>query len=192
MQRWAASQEGVAFWIVDDLLGLAPEQPIFAGIVVHQAFGLDDDHRVGLTLAEYREKVDRARVRMGALLPGLASTLKPFGKEAGLLGPHFVWSGPLCGGFLVKGVLQDSYPDKDLWFESESDRPAYESSRGARQDPASGGIRGAELYFTTYDGSGEPPLLTPELLSSKDEPLARAGLLKEARLFVLPHYDQVP
>jgi hypothetical protein len=189
VQQWAASEKGVELWIVDDLCGLAEQQPIFAGIVVHQAFGLDGDHRIGLTPAELASKTADALKRMAPLRSALGALLKPHGAEPGPLGASFVWSGPLCGGFLVKGVFREEYRDEDLWYESEAPIRIFPSSRGARQDEAPGGVLGIDLYHTTYDSSGEPPLLTPDLLASGDERLKHAGLLADARIFVLPHYD---
>ncbi|HZE95550.1 MAG TPA: hypothetical protein VE981_00840 [Planctomycetota bacterium] len=188
-QEWAATEQGVELWIVDDLLGLASEQPIFAGICLRQAYGLENDHRTGLSVAEYESGVREATSRMGELFPALGAALEPYGFQPGPIGPHFVWSGPLCGGFLIKGVFTEEYRDEELWFDNDVPCPVFESSRGARQDPAPGGVRGAELFRAIYDCSDEPPLLTPELLSACDGSLEAAGLLKDARLFVLPHYD---
>ena len=189
VQQWASMQPGAELWIVDDLCGLAEQQPILAGICVQQAFGLDGDHRIGLSPAELVSKTADALKGMAVLQAGLAAALRPHGVEAGPTGAHFVWSGPLCGGFLVKGVFRDEYRDEDLWYESEAPVRIFPSSRGARQDEAPGGVFGVDLYHTTYDSSGEPPLLTPDLLASGDDRLAAAGLLADARIFVLPHYD---
>ncbi len=184
VQRWTKSQPGVELWIVDDLLGLAEKQPIYVGIPLIQAFGLDDDHREGISVPTLEERAAAAGARMTSLLPELSALQTP-----GPIGTFFVWSGPLCGGFLVKGVFRKEYQDEDVWFESEAPCTVYLASRGARQDPADGGILGVDLFHTIYDCSDEPPELTPDLLRSGDDRLAAAGLLKDARLYVLPHYD---
>jgi hypothetical protein len=184
VQGWTKSQPGVELWIVDDLLGLAPQQLIYVGIPIVQAFGLGGDHREGIALDVLEECSAAATARMTILFPELSAVQTP-----GPVGTYFVWSGPLCGGFLVKGVFRDEYKDEDVWYDSEAPCKMFLASRGARQDPAEGGVLGVDLFHTIYDCSDEPPELTAELLRSGDERLAAAGLLKDARIHVLPHYD---
>jgi hypothetical protein len=74
-QSWASSLPGLELWIVDDLLGLAPRQPIFAGICIRQAFGLDGDYRAGISPAELEAGIVAATDRMRGLLPGLGKVL---------------------------------------------------------------------------------------------------------------------
>jgi hypothetical protein len=170
-------------WIVDDLQGLAAKQPMVFGVTLLEVFGLGDDHRAGLSLDALREGERRAAEVMRALEPKLSPHAR------GALSTFFVWSGPLCGGRLVKGVFEEQVRPGTEWYESEAPLCTWEASRGANQDAAPGGVFGVELFGTVYDSADEPPVVTAALLSKGDAALADAGLLTAARVFALPHYD---
>jgi len=184
VRQWTLS-EGIVLWVVDDLMGLAPKQPFFVGVPVLEVFGLEDDHREGVTLSELERRISLARARMGELMPRIAE-LAPV---ASTLGAWFVWSGPLCGGLLVKGVFRDTFDAADLWFESDAECVVYQACRGASQAPAPGGVFGVAFCNVDYDSSAEPIEVTPALLASADSKLAASGLLTDARIFTLPRYD---
>ncbi len=107
VQGWTKARPGTELWIVDDLLGLAPQQPIYVGIPILQAFALDDDPREGIASNVLSERMAEASSRMTGLLPELSDVLRLQGQTAGPVGSYFVWSGPLCGGFLAKGVFRE-------------------------------------------------------------------------------------
>lgn len=167
-------------WIVDDLQGMSDAQPMVFGVPLLEVFGLEGDHKTGVSLDELRkQESDAAAVWKSLVHP----------KLHGAPATHFVWSGPLCGGRLVKGVFSDAVRDGTRWYESDQKLCTFEASRGANQDAADGGVFGVELFGTVYDNADDPPVVTSELLARGDAELSNAGLLASARLFALPHYD---
>jgi hypothetical protein len=188
VHQWAASLDGVELWIVDDLQGLANSQPKFVGHPVLQAFGIDDDHRRGLSVAEFEASTADWTNRMEQLRPQPEERLQQSQLE---LGSWFVWSGPLGAGRLVKGVFRETFDESKVWFRAE-DRlpcPIYLASRGASQDHAHGGVEGVKLFASIFENSDDAPRITAQLLNAKDDVLATEGLLQQARIFALPSYD---
>ena len=167
--------------------GLAPKQPIFVASPLLVAFGLKGDHAKGLSEAEFTKRAAAETKRVKAALPSLLPLLD--GRKPGPVGAFFVWSGPLCGGTLAKGVYEKEVREGTRSFESSEPIRTWLSSRGASQDHAPGGVFGVSLSRANYDNSDQPPEITAKLIKSGDAKLKRAGLLKESRLYVLPRYD---
>jgi len=173
------------------LINDCDESQLIVGVVIREAFGVDGDHRTGLSLDEIESRIQEAKKLLKKMEPDLDKTCKDASIKLSEPALWLDWSGPLAGARLVFGEWREEAEDEDYYWHKSRKKPGYFfSTEGGSQDEAPGGAFGLEVFENPFDGPGP---LKVELTRTLDEKLrkklAKEGLDGELLYYLFAEYD---